>query len=56
MNSSTNSTSGRWRAGPPRNERALAAKFIAGYGDKRADAAQDLMWALLNSRDFTMLQ
>ena len=41
---------------PAANERALAAKFIAGYGDKRAEAAQDLMWALLNSRDFTMLQ
>jgi hypothetical protein len=41
---------------PTEIERALAAKFIVGYGDKRAEAAQDLMWALLNSRDFTMLQ
>jgi hypothetical protein len=41
---------------PAATERALAAKFIAGYGDKRAEAAQDFMWALLNSRDFTMLQ
>ncbi len=41
---------------PSAKERELAVKFIAGYADKRADAAQDLMWALLNSRDFTMLQ
>jgi len=41
---------------PTEPERALAAKFIAAGGDKRNEAAQDLMWALLNSRDFTMLQ
>lgn len=41
---------------PKETERALAAKFIAEAGDKRNEAAQDLMWALLNSRDFTMLQ
>jgi len=41
---------------PSEAERALAAKFIAGYGEKRGEAAQDLMWALLNSRDFIMLQ
>ncbi|MDB6169153.1 MAG: hypothetical protein JWM88_2017, partial [Verrucomicrobia bacterium] len=41
---------------PVPTERELAVKFIAGYGDKRAEAAQDLMWALLNSRDFTMLE
>ena len=28
--------------------------FLKSYGDKRADAAQDLMWALLNSKDFLM--
>jgi hypothetical protein len=41
---------------PTEPERALAVKFIAAAGDQRAEAAQDLMWALLNSRDFTMLQ
>jgi hypothetical protein len=41
---------------PSETERAVSAKFIVGYGDKRGEAAQDLMWALLNSRDFTMLQ
>jgi len=40
---------------PVATERAVAAKFFASYGDKRADAAQDFMWGLLNSRDFTML-
>ena len=40
----------------PAGVRALAATFFAGYGDKRNEAAQDFMWALLNSRDFTMLQ
>jgi hypothetical protein len=41
---------------PTEKEHALAVKFFAGYGEKRAEAAQDYMWALLNSRDFTMLQ
>jgi hypothetical protein len=41
---------------PTEKEHALAAKFITDDGDKRNEAAQDLMWALLNSRDFTMLQ
>ena len=40
---------------PAASEVALAKKFLATYGDKRADAAQDFMWGLLNSRDFTML-
>jgi hypothetical protein len=40
---------------PAVTERAVAANFFASYGDKRADAAQDFMWGLLNSRDFTML-
>jgi hypothetical protein len=40
---------------PAATERAVAKKFFASYGDKRADAAQDFMWGLLNSRDFTML-
>jgi hypothetical protein len=41
---------------PSATERALAEKFLVDDGGKRAEAAQDLMWALLNSRDFTMLQ
>jgi hypothetical protein len=41
---------------PSMTEREVATKFLTGYGEKRAEAAQDLMWALLNSRDFTMLQ
>ncbi len=41
---------------PIETERALAKKFIESYADKRADAVQDFMWALLNSRDFTMLR
>ncbi len=41
---------------PVEAERALAKKFIESYADKRADAVQDFMWALLNSRDFTMLR
>jgi hypothetical protein len=40
---------------PVASERAEAVKFMATYGDKRAEAAQDFMWGLLNSRDFTML-
>jgi hypothetical protein len=40
---------------PTADERALSAKFFAADGDKRNEAAQDLMWALLNSREFTML-
>lgn len=41
---------------PAATERAVAGKFFESYGDKRAEAAQDFMWGLLNSRDFTMLQ
>ncbi|MEN9573148.1 MAG: hypothetical protein RL514_1003 [Verrucomicrobiota bacterium] len=40
---------------PAAKEVALAKKFMAAYGDKRAEAAQDFMWGLLNSRDFTLL-
>lgn len=40
---------------PVEAERALAGKFLAAGGDKRLEAIQDYMWALLNSRDFTML-
>lgn len=41
---------------PTEKEHTIAAQFITDAGDKRNEAAQDLMWALLNSRDFTMLQ
>ncbi|MBC8356730.1 MAG: DUF1553 domain-containing protein [Planctomycetes bacterium] len=40
----------------PRDEEVeLGKSFIKSYGDKRADAAQDLMWALLNSKDFMLV-
>lgn len=40
----------------PRDEEVeLGKKFIKSYGDKRAEAAQDLMWALLNSKDFMLV-
>ena len=42
------------RMGDPKDV-AAAVKFLATYGDKRAEAIQDFMWGLLNSRDFTML-
>ena len=29
--------------------------FLASYGDKKNEAAQDLMWALLNSKDFLLV-
>jgi hypothetical protein len=41
---------------PTDAERTLSQKFMTDGGDKRDEAAQDLMWALLNSREFTMLQ
>ncbi len=40
---------------PTEAERALAVRFFKEYGDKRAEAAQDLFWGLLNSRDFMLL-
>ena len=33
----------------------LGRSFFESYGEKRTEAAQDLMWALLNSRDFMLL-
>jgi hypothetical protein len=32
----------------------LGLEFIRSYGDKRAEAVQDLAWALLNSKDFLL--
>ena len=38
------------------DEVELSMAFIASYEPaKRAEAAQDLMWALLNSRDFMLV-
>jgi hypothetical protein len=40
----------------PRDEELeLGKTFIKSYGDKRTEAAQDLMWALLNSKDFMLV-
>lgn len=40
---------------PSDAERERGLSFLASYGEKRSDALEDLMWALLNSREFTML-
>jgi hypothetical protein len=40
---------------PRAEELKLGVEFLASYGDKKLEAAQDLMWALLNSRDFLLL-
>ncbi len=40
---------------PRADELKVGLDFVASYGDKKAEAAQDLMWALLNSRDFLLL-
>jgi hypothetical protein len=39
---------------PREEELKVGLDFFASYGDKKAEAAQDLMWALLNSRDFLL--
>jgi hypothetical protein len=33
----------------------LGLKFFKSYEDKRKEAAEDLMWALLNSKDFMLV-
>jgi hypothetical protein len=40
---------------PSAEEREKGQAFLASYGEKRAEAAEDLMWGLLNSRNFTLL-
>ncbi|MBO10518.1 MAG: hypothetical protein CMJ68_07125 [Planctomycetaceae bacterium] len=40
---------------PTAKEQQVAAKFFASYGGKRQEAAQDFMWALLNSREFMLV-
>lgn len=42
---------------PTAKEIEVAKKHFTSYGDQqRADAAQDLMWSLLNSRDFLLVR
>ncbi len=41
---------------PSAEERTITLNFLKSYGERRAEAAQDLFWALLNSRDFLMVQ
>lgn len=40
---------------PTQSERTAAAEFFKSYGDRRAEAAQDLMWALLNTKGFLLV-
>lgn len=37
------------------NERRVGVEFLASYGDKQLEALQDMMWALLNSKDFLLV-
>jgi hypothetical protein len=39
---------------PSAEERDVSAKFLQAHAERRAEAAQDLFWALLNSRDFLL--
>ena len=39
---------------PSAAEMKVGLDFFRSYGQQRAEAAQDLMWALLNSRDFLL--
>jgi hypothetical protein len=41
---------------PTAKETKLALEHFAGYEGKRLEAAQDFAWALLNSRDFMLVQ
>jgi len=40
---------------PTLKEQQVAGKFFASYKEKRQEAAQDFMWALLNSREFMLV-
>ena len=40
---------------PTADEMQVAQEFFKSYGDKRTEAVQDLMWALLNSKDFLLV-
>jgi hypothetical protein len=37
---------------PTADEQAVAAKAIAAAGEKRRDAIEDVLWAMLNSAEF----
>ncbi|MDP7274205.1 MAG: DUF1553 domain-containing protein [Planctomycetaceae bacterium] len=41
---------------PTAKEQEVSAAFFKSYADKRLEAAQDFMWALLNSREFMLVQ
>lgn len=40
---------------PNEKEVDLGVTFLKSYGEKRKEATQDLMWALLNSKDFMLV-
>lgn len=40
---------------PTPEEQKVTQAFLASYGEKRSEALQDLMWALLNSKDFLLV-
>jgi hypothetical protein len=40
---------------PSKKEAIVCLQFLKSYGKKRTEAKQDLMWALLNSRDFMLV-
>jgi Protein of unknown function (DUF1553)/Protein of unknown function (DUF1549)/Bacterial Ig-like domain (group 2) len=40
---------------PSPKEAEVSLNFVKSYGAKRTEAAQDLFWALLNSRDFMLV-
>jgi hypothetical protein len=40
---------------PNAEEMKVSLSFVNSYGERRAEAAADLMWALLNSKDFLLV-
>ncbi len=40
---------------PRAEELKVSLDFVGSYGDKKTEGFQDLMWALLNSRDFLLI-
>jgi len=41
---------------PSEAETKAGAAFLKSYAERRAEAAQDLMWALLNTKDFLLVR